>query len=292
MASKSDVQLSMNGEPASTDQTQQEISNIAVQDRVTGDSEFVIFKLVDTSRKGRVYIDGIADVVNPKTGKVERARLLAGVDTIWQKEQKDIDPSFVRMNRQSLEFVGKVCRIFTWEATKLEFARLNPNNIGSPSKKSGSRLEYFEYDPKKQQQEAMKKQMAKIELVIKVKDMKPEPMKKLAAFLGIGFIDELGQLKSDDGVRSELMIRADSDPVTVNKYIDSKEVEVSYMIRRAILDAKIELGGSTGNINWSNGGSICKMPQSRNALEYLTELAMTNSADGRQFLEQLKNTIT
>lgn len=292
MASKQDVQLSINGEPASTNTTQQEISNIALQDRVVAESDFVLFKLVDTSRNGRVYIDGIADMVHPDTGKVERARLIVGAESIWQKDQKDMDKDFVKQNRVSLEFVGKVCRVFKWEENKLLFARLNPNNIGSPSKKTGSRLEYFEYNPKKQQEESLKKQTAKIELVLKIRDMAAEPMKKLAIFLGIGMVDELGQLKTDNGLRTELMIKADNMPDVVSKYVDSKEVEISYLVRKAILNSRIELGGSTGNVNWSNGGNICKMPQSRNALEYLTELAMTNSADGKQFLEQLKNTIT
>ena len=49
----------------------------------------VVFKLVDTKKKGASYIDGIADVINPKTKKVERARLISGLDTLWFKEQKD-----------------------------------------------------------------------------------------------------------------------------------------------------------------------------------------------------------
>lgn len=235
-----------------------------------------------------MYIDGIADVVNPQTGKVERARLLAGVDTIWQREQKDIDKDYVKMNRQSLEFVGKVCRIFKWEATKLEFARLNPNNIESPSKKTGGRLEYFEYNPKKQQEQAMKKQMEKLELVFKVRDMPDEEAEKLAAFLGIQFVDELGQRKSPAGIKTELMIKADAQPDVVAKYVGTKEVEISYMIRKAIIDSKIELGNASGNIGWSSGAFICKMPSNRRPLEYLTELAMTNSLDGKQFLEQLQ----
>lgn len=298
MATKQDEELALRDTQIST--TEQEVVNIAQLDRVETDTEFVLFKLVDTSRKGRVYIDGIADVPNPdnidpktKKPKIERARLLAGVDTIWQREQKEIDPNYVRQNRVSLEFVGKVCRIFKWETTKLQFARLNPNNIESPSSKTGSRLEYFEYNPKKQQEEALKKQMAKINMVIKAKEMPEDSMKKLAIFFGIHMHDELGQLKSADGLRAELMLRADSDHVEFEKRIDSKEVEISYLVRKAILDSKIDLGGNSGNAMWAGaGGNIAKIPATRKPLEYLTELAMTNSADGRQFLEQLKNSIT
>jgi hypothetical protein len=292
MATKQDVEIASK-EIERLNIAEQQVSDIAQLDRVEKDSEFVIFKLVDTNRKGRVYIDGIADVKNPETGLVERARLIVGVPSIWQKDQEKLDPIFVRQNRVSLEFIGKVCRIYKWETTKLLFARLNPNNIESPSAKSGSRLEYFEYNPKKQQEEALKKQMAKIEMVIKAKDMPADKMKKMVVFFGIQLYDELGRMKTEDGLRAELMLKADSDPKTFAKHIDSKEVEISYLVRMAILDSKIDLGGNTGNAAWSgSGGQIGKVPINRKPLEYLTELAMTNSADGRQFLEQLKQNIT
>jgi hypothetical protein len=41
-----------------------------------------------------------------------------------------------------------------------------------------------------------------------------------------------------------------------------------------------------------NGGFIGKIPQHRKPLEYLTELAMTNSQEGKQFKEQLESIIT
>ncbi len=105
--------------------------------------------------------------------------------------------------------------------------------------------------------------------------------------------EDLGIPKTPDAIKTELVLRADSDPVTFQKYIDSREVEVSYLVRKAIMESKIDLGGSTGNIIWAAGkGFICKLPQARKPLEYLTELAMTNNKEGNQFKEQLETLIT
>jgi hypothetical protein len=174
----------------------------------------------------------------------------------------------------------------------LEFMRKNKHNVGKRISGAG-KFDFYEYDPATEQKERMAKQLLKIEMVVKVKEMPEDRMKKLASFFGIAFVDELGQLKSAEGIRTELMLKADNDPVTFQKYIDSKEVEISYLVKRAIIDAKIDLGGQTGNATWANGkGFIAKIPSSRKPYEYLTELAMTNSDEGRKFKEQLETLIT
>lgn len=126
-------------------------------------------------------------------------------------------------------------------------------------------------------------------MVVKAKEMPIEKVKKLASFLGISFIDELGMAKGDEGVRTELMLRADNDPENFAKYFDSPEVDTAYMVKKAILDAKIDLHAQAGNAIWANGkGLIGKIPAGRKPYEYLTELAMTNSDEGRRFKEQLQ----
>ena len=79
-----------------------------------------------------------------------------------------------------------------------------------------------------------------------------------------------------DGYRTELLVMADTKPDTVNRYINSAEVDVAYMVRKAISEAKIDLGGGNGNVIWAGGGGhIGKIPAGRKPVEYLTELAMT-----------------
>lgn len=129
-------------------------------------------------------------------------------------------------------------------------------------------------------------------MVIKAKEMPADKMKKLANFMGVAFNDDLGQYKGDDVIRRELIIRAKRDPKNFEKYIDSKEVEVAYLVKKAIIDAKIDLTAQGGNALWAgNGGFIAKIPMTRKPNEYLTELAMTNSEEGRNFMEQLEKII-
>ena len=133
----------------------------------------------------------------------------------------------------------------------------------------------------------------KVQMVLKANEMDCSENgygRKIAVFLGVKMADEdLGIPKTTDAIKTELVLKADSDPVTFQKYVDSREVEVSWMVRRVIGDARIDLGGASGNVTWSSGrGFIAKIPSTRKPLEYLTELALTNSDEGRTFLEQLK----
>jgi len=292
MAKLADVQFSQQGEP----KQEAEIPFVPQMETNKVEQQFVIFKLVGNKRKGRVYVDGIDDaVMNPSTGKRERIWLLNSADSIWQSDLIELikDKDFMRRNRRSLLFESGVCRIPVWDDRALEFARACRHNVGSKDRRTGSKYEFIEYDPIKQQEEAIKKEYFEIEMVLKAKDMEVNKMKKVASFLGIAFNDDFGQYKGDDGIRRELIIAAKRNPKNFEKYIDSKEVEIAYLVKKAILDAKIDLTAQGGNAIWSGGkGFIAKIPISRKPLEYLTELAMTNTEEGRNFKEQLEQIVT
>lgn len=264
-------------------------SGAAIEGGSADEHRYIIFRLVK-KKKGRTYVDGCCDnVLNPKTNRRERIWLLNGADSIWQSDLKELlkDKDYLRSNRRSLTFENGVCRIPTWDERAVEFARATTKNVGKVRNANG-KFDFYEYDAEVEQVERLKKQMLKIDMVVKAKEMPLDKMKKLASFLGISFIDELGMPKGDDGVRAELMIKADNHPELFSKYIDSEEVDVQYMVKKAIIDTKIDLTGQSGNALWAGGkGFICKIPVGRKPFEYLTELAMTNSDEGRNFKEQL-----
>lgn len=254
----------------------------------------VLFKLVK-KKKGKLYLDNCCDnVPNPKNKNIpERIWLLSGATSIWESELEHIFKDKERYGRarktRDIIFLDGVCRVRSSDVLMLEFLRRSSYNVGSNRHGSG-KYDFYEYNPEQEQKDRMAKQLVKIEMVIKAKEMPIDKAKKLASFFGISFVDELGMLKTDDGIRTELMLKADTHPAEFQKHIDSKEVEVSYMVKRAIIENKIDLGGGNGNAVWANGkGLIGKIPPTRKAYEYLTELAMTNSDDGRRFKEQLES---
>jgi hypothetical protein len=292
MAKLSDVNFSMNGEQKDGDLSVGEQSIITELREInqTG-TKYHIFKLVSNTRKGGVHVPGIDDVVNPKTGKMERIRLLSGVDTIWVKEQKDVTADYAKMNQRNLSFVRgtKILRIPEYDHAALEFARLTKHNVGSPSNKTGSHFEFYEYNPAKEQEELLRRENLEIEMAILAKEMKADKMRKHAAFLGIRLIDDLGMPKTDDGLRREYMVYAKRNPEYFGRTVDSKEIEISWLVKRAILDSKIEIGREPGKIYWSNGGGmICVIPKTENPEKYLVNLALTNTEEGRNFKEQLQ----
>ena len=270
-----------------------EISELAMQNAKGNETRWIIYKLVNTKKKGRVYIDGIDDVINPQTKKMERIWLLTGANSIWGSDLVETlkDKDFIRNNRRSLQFEGGVLRVPDWDTLTLDFIQNCRHLIDNPSRRGGSKNEFFEYNPAKQQQAALDKEMLEMDMAIEASKMEIGKARKLANFFGIIFYDELGQPKTDDGIRRELMLFAKRDPKKFQQNLNSKEVEVSFLVKKAILDAKIDLGGGNGNVSWANGGMICKIPAARKPQDYLVELAMTNSDEGRAFLEQLNNVI-
>ena len=295
MAKLSDVQFSLRGEQKNT-----EVLSLGEQELVTelrqqseGGVKYHIFKLINRTRRGGVHVPGIDDVINPATSKMERVRLLSGVDTIWVKEQKDITPEYVRNNLRSLQFVRgtKILRIPEWDTTALEFARITRHNVGSASNKTGSQFEFYEYDPAREQEELFKREALELEMAILAKEMPSDKMRKHSAFLGLRLIDDLGMPKTDDGLRREYMVYAKRNPDYFQKTKDSREIDIMWLIKRAILDSKIEIGREPGKIYWSNGGGLIGVMSKQDTPEkYLLNLALTNSQDGEAFRDQLQKT--
>lgn len=291
MAKLSDVQFSLSGEQKNTEALSLGEQEIVTELRQERGIKYHIFKLLANTRKGGVHVPGIDDVINPATGKMERIRLLSGVDTIWVKEQKDITPEYVRNNMRSLSFVRgtKILRIPEWDTTALEFARITRHNVGSSSNKTGSHFEFYEYDPAREQEEMFRRESMELEMAILAKEMPAEKMRKHAAFLGIRLIDDLGLPKTDDGLRREYMVYAKRNPDYFQKTKDSKEIDIMWMIKRGILDSKIEIGREPGKIYWSNGGGLIGVMSKQDTPEkYLLNLALTNTQEGEAFRDQLK----
>jgi len=125
----------------------------------------------------------------------------------------------------------------------LEFARANAHNVGKDRTGSG-KYDYYEYNAAEEQKLRYDKQLTKINTVLKIKDMADEPMRKLASFLGIVFYDELGQPKGLEGVRTELLMKADSQFKKQLKDM-SEEINTSVYDQLSVIIAE-----------WSNANSI------------------------------------
>lgn len=251
---------------------------------------FYVFKLVDTKKKGGSYIDGIDDVVNPKTGKVERVRLLSGVDSIWQKDQKDLTDDYVRQNRRSLVFPRgqKILQISEKDHTLLEFARVCNKNVKHPRNRKGMPHEFFEYNPQAEAEEALARETAELETAILASQQTDLVVRKHAAFLGINLFDAYGLPKEIKKIRQEYIVAAKRNPKRFNESINSKDVEVTFMVRKAVMENKIDISSPDRNLRWASGITITKLPERESAIEYLVELALTNSDEGREFLSQLE----
>lgn len=246
----------------------------------------VIFKLRNPPN-GKVHLDGIDDVYDPETKTMRRIRLVRGVSEIWQDKQEKLDPKYVEKNRISLTFIqgGLVCDE-TKDAHIIKAARLMNANEGNEYKLPGKKRTFYEWDPAAQEKEAFAKELLEIEVVELAMSQPIEKMKKHALFLNVNITDERGDIRSEQGIKVLYVRKAKEDPKKFKETLDSPEVEIKYVLRRAIIDGKLDI--STTSIKWAKGGQICKLPHGREALDYLVEFALLPQDESKDFLDRLQ----
>lgn len=301
MSSIKDIEYAMKGEQTPSLKVEQEYIPETIQPKSTTPKtdEFFIFKLVNSNRGGGVYIPGIDHVIDPRTitdknpegNGPEMIRLLTGVTTIWVKEQKDVSADYVKKNTRTIEFPKgtKFISVPAWDKALLDFMEMCRHNIRNPHRKSGSKFEFFKYDPNEVAKARYEREVLELNMITKANSQPIEKMKKHSVYLGINLIDEIGRPKPEERVRTEYMLEAKRDPERFKNSLDSKEIDIQYMIRAAILDSKIDITRGDHKAYWGQGGGlITPMSKTEQPLQFLTNFALMPTDESKDFLKQLK----
>ena len=268
---------------------QEEESFTAMSEAPSTGTVFKIFKLTDTKKNGKYHMEGIDDVFHPDRKRIERVRLLTGYPSIWVEDQKGLEKSFIEKNRRSLIFDRRVLRIPDYDATALEFLSVCNANVDNKNKKGTRKITFFQWNPERQAEVERAKRVAKIEAIKFASLASDEDMRKHCNYLGILFNDELGMPKSMAALRNDYELYAEAQPNKFMASAGSKEVEIAYTLKKALLDNKIDVSTKKGSAYWANdGGFICKIPTGVKPQTYLVEYAMLPQDESQAFLEQLK----
>jgi hypothetical protein len=285
-ASLSDQSLVFQDEPESH---QHEESQSATQSSTPQTSTFKVYKLSDVNKNGDFHMEGIDDVWNESKQRMERIRLLRGFPSIYLEDQKALTEDFIKANRRTLVFQRRVLRLPDYDQTAIDFLNKSNANLDNPHRKGYKRNTFFEWNPLRQAEIDRKKRLNRIEAIKMATNATEEDMRRHANYLGISFIDEMGFPKSAEGLRNDYELYAESQPNKFMQSVGSKEVEVAFVVKKAITDSKIDLTSRPGSAYWAfDGGFICKIPPDQKAHEYLVDFALYPQDDSKQFLEQLK----
>jgi hypothetical protein len=272
---------------------QSEESTAALNDApiATGNT-FKIFKLSDTKKNGKYHMEGIDDVWNEKKGRMERIRLLRGYPSIWVEDQKGLEKSFVEQNRRSLIFDRRVLRVAEYDVEALEFLSLCNANLDNQNRKGTRKVTFFQWNPQRTAELERAKRVAKVEAIKYASLASDEQMRKHCNYLGISFVDELGMPKSLEALRNDYELYAEAQPNKFMQSAGSKEVEIAFIVKKALIDNKIDTTTKKGSAYWSgDGGFICKIPSDKKPQNYLVEFAMYPQDESKAFLEQLKKLV-
>lgn len=291
MARLKDVNYSQSGGEDSIQQIRNiEEAQIAMHEAPSDTGlSYKVFKLTDTGKKGKYHMEGIDDVWDPDKKKMVRIRLLRGFPSIYMEDQKNLEPQFISSNRRSLVFDARILRVPDYDTSAIEFLQKCNSNVDNPNKKGTRKLTFFEWNPQRQAEVERKKRLDRIEAIKFATMATVEDMRKHANYLGINATDDLGFPKSDDAMRNDYELYAESQPSKFMQSAGSKEVEVAFVVKKAILDSKIDLTAKAGSAYWANdGGFICRIPSGVKPQDYLVEYAMLPQEESKQFLNQLK----
>lgn len=302
MSTLRQVENAMRGEQTPDVQAPDFISEPVLAETPQHNIDFVIFKLANSNKDGGVHIPGIDYVIDPRTVTKEKPngngpemiRLVTGATSIWAKEQKELDEKYIKKNIRFITFPRgtKFITVPTWDTMQIEFMRHARHNIKNPLRKSGSKTEYEEYDANEKAKALLDKEMLEVEMVALASQQPIEKIRPHAFYLGIKFDDEYGIPKPESRIKAEYMLLAKRDPKRFKETVDSEEVGIQYLIRKGIIDGKIDISKGDGYAYWSGGNRICLLPKTEKPLRTLTELAVTKNKEGREFKEQLKKIVT
>lgn len=261
----------------------------------------IIFKLVNKS-KGDVYLPIYAQNIvrgedKDKKPILDTLRLLTGVYTMWESEQQNmkLDAKTLSKSRRSIkfEFTGKdnIALVKADDKLLLEALRILPHNIEVVGHNKGSRFAFFEVNTEKQAEIESAKRKLRRDAVRKAEDQSLEKLKKHAAYLRIRVLDDYGYPKVEKALRNEYEDYADTQPERFLASIGSPEVEVAFLISKAISDAKIDTSTNKGSAYWATGGFICRIPSTGKAFDYLVEFAMLPGEESKDFKEKLQTIV-
>jgi hypothetical protein len=288
----SEFNLSQQGEFVNT--RQQEEAAVALNEAPSSNQgiTFKIFKLSDTKKNGKYHMEGIDDVWNEKKGRMERIRLLRGYPSIWVEDQKGLEKSFVEQNRRSLIFDRRVLRVADYDVEALEFLSLCNANLDNANRKGTRKVTFFQWNPQRTAELERAKRVAKVEAIKYASLATDEEMRKHCNYLGISFVDELGMPKSNEALRNDYELYAEAQSAKFMQSAGSKEVEIAFIIKKALIENRIDVNSKKGSAYWSNdGGFICKIPSDKKPVNYLVEYAMFPQEECKAFLEQLKKLV-
>jgi hypothetical protein len=304
MSNLKDVMFAINGETEEKVKPQEDyIPEAKAKNVIKGaDDELnkmVVFKLVNKNTSG-VYIQPIDYVINPKEPELglQMIRLLEGVSTIWAKDQKGIPENRIGqlIKNMTLEWPrgSRFMYVPAFDKAKLEFMEVCNHNRLNEHRTKTSKTEFFKYDAEDVEKAKTAIIMKEIELLMKAQKQPFEKMKQHAFYLGIRLTHDItGAPKSEDALRGEYLLKAKTSPEEFEKSFDKKEVDIHYKIRQAIVDGKLDIARGDGRIYYGkNGALVCNLPNGQDPIRYLTELALTNSKEGKDFKTELERIVT
>jgi hypothetical protein len=131
--------------------------------------------------------------------------------------------------------------------------------------------------------------LLELEVTIAVSKLEEKALRELASYFKISFIGEYDQPKPIGQIRTDMMLAAKRNPEGVKKVMGSDAVTTQYRIKQAIVDRKIDLGSTPGSALWATGAMISQIPSGRAPLDFLTDLALSVTDEGKKFKEQLRN---
>ena len=249
-----------------------------------------IFLLSNDKRQGTVIIDLEEEVIDPSTGKTRAMRLLRRAPSIWLDEQSaaQFPAAYVAKNVLTVTFTKGKCIIPMHEKLKLQAMDLSNRNTGNKKRIGAKDIYFYEWNPLVENAKAIKEEDMVIKAMQLAMTTPLEEMIPHAAYLNIQFVDEQGVEFDENALRAAYIRKAKNEADKFLKSVHSPVVKMTFLVKKAIANGRIDLSQQPGTAYWQDGGFISVIPEGKEADEYLVQFGMTHGDANIAFANQLR----
>lgn len=248
--------------------------------RVDSETKMIRYAPLSLSNSQMVY--------DEETGKTRQARILRGCSTMWQDEQDKLDPNYVKRNAVSLQFVDGRLTVPALDKNTIKFLLSCSDFEGceKPTQNRKNRYKLLDTEAAEAKElERKKKQKDATDIAWKAN---MEDLIVHYTYLGGNLLNDHGEAKSEDGLRSDYVKKAEQQYQLFLDTVGNPIVKMHMMVKKAF--EKTFIIYLDGQFQWADTKAyMCQVPASyqTNPTGYLAELLLTN--DGKAIRSRLEN---
>lgn len=208
-------------------------------------------------------------------------RYVAGHDSIFVDEQKDLPKNMVENPQNTLVFSHGYLTVNAYDHAKIEFLTNHPQNADAKSLPQYTKKKLFKMiDVNKELEKEYNTKQAQFEAMSLAMKATYDEMVPHASFMGVNLENIEDQtMKDEPAIRFEYLMKAEQQPELFKKTFNNPVVKVTHYVKRAVQENVITLTRVRGQAHFVETDRLItdNIPMDQDPIEYLSNFALSNA---------------